>query len=511
MSARSDALALVGTVIDGRYRIEAVVGEGGHGVVYRALHLALDLRLALKVLRRPGNSDITAGAQTVLHDIRTEARVLFKMCSLHPSFVQAKDTGRLITARGDIASYLVMEWLEGVSLAQQIRACGERRWSLGEVIQLLDAPSRGLAMAHAHGIVHRDLKPGNLFVANCDGVSTAKVLDFGLAKVQSCGAGTTSNLGDYRDEPRSFTPAYAAPEQWLQRLGATGTWTDVHAWALLCSELLSGQAPFKGDCDEQLMAACLDRWHRPTPRALGGQVSWEVERVFLRALAIEPRQRFRDIGEFWNALCAAASGSGPADLGRASVSTKSRGLERDTADSLGRTELPREERTNPTWASPMVAPRYSSGGGKSIRSMAIAATLLFPSSQTSITEPTPAVIPAAPTRDIPDAPARAHLESHDEPPARAKPSADAFTTPPNRTRNVKGREAAMRGPSASPLSRERSLPPDEPSDPDREGSEDHPVAAPAAPIAPIAPVAPVATAEDDVNRLFNSDSLSIRN
>lgn len=418
---RVDTLGLVGTVVDGRYRIEAVAGEGGQSIVYRASHLALEVRVALKVLRWPGSASASTAAQraAVVRDIRTEARILFKMCSLHSSFVQAKDTGHLVTARGEVAPYLVMEWLDGVSLAEEIRASGRRCFSLDDVIRLLDAPSRGLAMAHAHGIVHRDLKPGNLFVTDCDGVSTVRILDFGLAKIQLCGAGTTSNLGNYDDEPRSFTPSYAAPEQWLQRLGATGTWTDVHAWALLCGQLLSGQAPFGGECEEQLMAACLDASHRPTPRALGVQVSREVEHVFARALAIEPRRRFRDIGTFWEALCVAAamtkprklsfSLGGPFQRGPAALEAKRRVAGR-RGQSARPEALTLEERTDPIWANatPPSGTR-SARPGRLTRSIAILATLSFPNSQTSRTQAVISASVASPTIEIPAAPVQARL------------------------------------------------------------------------------------------------------
>jgi serine/threonine-protein kinase len=298
-------------VVDARYRIEAVAGAGGHSVVYRASHLALDVPVALKVRRPPKKARVneTEQADGPASSFRTEGRVLFRMGALHSSFVQAKDTGLLVTGHGTVTPYLVLEWLAGFSLAQMIRG----QLAVEDMIRLLDAPSRGLAMAHARGIAHRDLKPGNVFIVRCDGVSSVKVLDFGLAKVQADDSGVTSKFANDEQETRAFTAAYAAPEQWLQRLGATGTWTDVYSWALLCSELLSGRPPVPSDCEQQLMAACLDASRRPTPRALGVEVPPEVERVFARALSIDPRRRFRQIGHFWDALCLAA-GSSPADV-----------------------------------------------------------------------------------------------------------------------------------------------------------------------------------------------------
>jgi hypothetical protein len=133
-----------------------------------------------------------------------------------------------------------------------------------------------------------------------------KILDFGISKWLDVSASTTGLFAETGAPRSSFTPLYGAPEQWLPRLGATGPWSDVHAWALVCSELLSGQPPLRGSEPAQCMAACLDGSFRPTPRALGVDVADDVEAVFLRALAVEPRQRFRNLAEFWTSFCRAA-------------------------------------------------------------------------------------------------------------------------------------------------------------------------------------------------------------
>jgi serine/threonine-protein kinase len=235
--------------------------------------------------------------------------MLFELSHLHPSIVRAFETGTLRGRDGSRAPYLALEWLHGVSLDRELKARRAAKlppFSLTETLELLHAPAEGLARAHARGIAHRDIKPGNLFISTRDDAQQVKILDFGIAKLVGEATDTALREAAPAAVTASFTPGYAAPEQWLERLGATGTWTDVHALALVAAELLIGSSPFAGQEPEQLMAACLDPL-RPSPGARGIAVSAEVEAVFARALAIDPRERFQDAGAFWAALTAAAA------------------------------------------------------------------------------------------------------------------------------------------------------------------------------------------------------------
>jgi serine/threonine-protein kinase len=308
--ASSDPFKLVGTIVDGRYRVDSVAGRGGYSVVYRAFHISFESTIALKVLRLP--EDVAAEKRRHhLGAFQREGKVLFELSLAHHSIVKAFEAGVVALTDGSFAPYLALEWLGGVSLDVELkhrRNHGIQPMTLAEVLSILDDPAEALSLAHARGVIHRDIKPGNLFVTRRGADLVIKILDFGVAKLLDDSMNTTTRFAD-TGPMSSFTPMYAAPEQWLRRLGATGTWTDVHAWALVCVELLVGRMPFMGDEAAQFMAACLDPELRPTPRKLGLELPAAVDVVFERALALNPRGRFRDVGAFWKALCEAAEWS----------------------------------------------------------------------------------------------------------------------------------------------------------------------------------------------------------
>jgi serine/threonine-protein kinase len=180
-----------------------------------------------------------------------------------------------------------------------------------QVLSLFNGVAGGLSIAHRRLIAHRDIKPANIFLDVRDGRLRPRILDFGLAKTMSRSEHDMDVFGDSQFVPTPFTPAYGAPEQWQRRLGATGAWTDVHALALLCVELLAGKPPLSGSDSAQLMTSCLDPNVRPTPRSLGVDLPDSVEAVFERALSIDPRARHRDARAFWQALCLAAKITDP--------------------------------------------------------------------------------------------------------------------------------------------------------------------------------------------------------
>ncbi len=222
---------LVGAVLDGRYRLEVLLGRGGAGVVYRALDTRLDRPVAVKVLN--GGDGVGDGAEArFAAEVRTLARFA------HPNLVRLLDAGEL-----DGRACLVMDLVDGPTLA--------RRLASGP-LQLDDATSVGagvasaLAYVHGEGIVHRDVKPANVLLGRDQ---VARLADFGIARlVDTTGLTATGFvLG---------TPAYLAPEQ--VQGGDVGREVDVYALGLVLVECLTGRRAFEGTPAE-LTAARLHR------------------------------------------------------------------------------------------------------------------------------------------------------------------------------------------------------------------------------------------------------------
>ncbi|WP_233561906.1 protein kinase domain-containing protein, partial [Sorangium cellulosum] len=179
----SDPFGWIGSIIDGQFAVEALAGEGAFGVVYRARHLGFDAPVAVKCLKIP--TGLSPDQQDgFLAKFREEARLLHQLSRRTMGIVQALDIGAAAAPRGPWTPYIVMEWLEGETLEQDLkrrRAENVAPRSLGEAIKLLAPVASALAVAHDGNVSHRDVKPANLFLLG----DRMKVLDFGLAKVFS--------------------------------------------------------------------------------------------------------------------------------------------------------------------------------------------------------------------------------------------------------------------------------------------------------------------------------------
>jgi len=312
-----DPFQICGTTIEGKYRVASVVGDGGFGVVYRGVHIGFGELIAIKCLKLPHALPETE-RDGLLEQLREEGRLLHRLSKATSGIVQALDVGAFVTPAGLWVPYLVLEWLEGQTLAEHLqdrKKAGAPPYTMAEAIKLLEPAARALAVAHQHKIAHRDVKPPNLFVVESAGQRTVKVLDFGIAKVLVDYPSFTSALEATKAGPTAFTPRYGAPEQFNKQRGATGPWTDVFALALIFVELVTGQKALDGDDPTQLYIASADPTLRPTARARGAEVSDAVEAVLSKALSVEPRQRYVDAGELWDALVTAA-GLGGAVSGR---------------------------------------------------------------------------------------------------------------------------------------------------------------------------------------------------
>jgi eukaryotic-like serine/threonine-protein kinase len=225
-----------GDLVASRYRIEALLGEGGMGVVYRAHDTELDERVALKVLH---GSD--AGDEGMLERFRREVKLARKVT--HPNVARTFDLGRCGDTR-----YITMELIEGTSLSRRLDG---GPLSLAEALRITAEIARGLVAAHSAGVVHRDLKPDNVLLTpgELEGHERVVITDFGIARA------TERKGADERPESQRMrqltvgglvgTPAYMAPEQIV---GETPDGrTDVFALGIVLFQLLSTRLPFEGD------------------------------------------------------------------------------------------------------------------------------------------------------------------------------------------------------------------------------------------------------------------------
>jgi serine/threonine protein kinase len=309
-----DPFDLVGTTLAGKYRVDVLVEETDQSVVYRAVHKVWKRPVAIKAFKASTPDD--NARRRLLESFVREGALLAALSERCAAICQARDVASVTTARGDWVPYMVLEWLEGeplelMLLRERVRGAGAR--SPAQAIRMLDAIAGALALAHEEGIVHRDVKPGNIFVladSRSEGCS-CKLLDFGVAQVSRPIQGTEGASGivasPHSGADQSFTPAYGAPEQFSPEYGPTGPWTDVYALALVFVELVSGRQPLQGDAIADLAQRSCDASERPTPRTLGVAVGGELERVLARALAVRPRDRFAEAGDFWRALKGAST------------------------------------------------------------------------------------------------------------------------------------------------------------------------------------------------------------
>ncbi|HNS97084.1 MAG TPA: serine/threonine-protein kinase [Polyangiaceae bacterium] len=305
-----DVFGIVGTLVGGAFNVEAVVAEGGFAVVYRAYHAAFHAHVALKCLKVPVVRRVDR--REFLERFREEGEVMFRLSQSIPAVVRPLHVDAFETASGVFVPYMALEWLDGETLDVMIarrRADGLNPMSPKRVVRLLAPVARALQRAHRFpgkdgpvSIVHRDLKPDNIAIATVNNEEVIKILDFGIAKVKSVASQVAGRQSQEAPAAVPFTPGYATPEQWIpKRYGQTGPWTDVWGLALCAVEAMSGKPAIDGD-HAAMMGTALDERRRPTPGSEGVRVSDEVEAVFEKALAVDPRDRYHDVGRFWDDL-----------------------------------------------------------------------------------------------------------------------------------------------------------------------------------------------------------------
>ncbi len=262
---------MLGKVVAGRYRLEARLGEGGMGVVYRARHVLIERVVALKLIR-PDLRGETHLRAWMLREARAANRVD------HAHIIDIHDIGE--TEDGEL--YLVMEYLVGTALATEL---SRGPMTLARGVDILEQMCAALARAHDLGVVHRDLKSDNILLTVRGGRKDfVKILDFGLAGLAR----------DPRLAPKGAvfgTPEYMSPEQ--ARGEDAGPQSDLYAMGVLFFEMLTGQLPFRSN-DRETLLEMQRSAPPPKPRAIRPDVNPAAESITLRLLEKDVRKRFQD-------------------------------------------------------------------------------------------------------------------------------------------------------------------------------------------------------------------------
>jgi serine/threonine protein kinase len=281
------SLPAVNDVVDGRYRVEEVLGAGGMGVVYAARNLRTNKQVALKYLASaPGGPD-RERVRRFMREALAAGRIR------HPNVVDVYDVGGEASV-----PYLVMERLHGETLRDRLK---RGPIAQQEALATILAAMEGVAEAHRQGVIHRDLKPDNIFLArDLTGTAlTPKVLDFGVSRISSPERELSSMTTLTRAGVVLGTPAYMPLEQLRGR--AVDVRADIYALAVVLYEMLSGRRPYEASREPELivMLATLP----PTPlRTHLPALDDRLEQVIQRALARNPADRYQTVDAFAEAL-----------------------------------------------------------------------------------------------------------------------------------------------------------------------------------------------------------------
>ncbi|HRH43225.1 MAG TPA: bifunctional serine/threonine-protein kinase/formylglycine-generating enzyme family protein [Pyrinomonadaceae bacterium] len=270
-------------ILEGKYRLEKRLGQGGMGVVYSAKHTYLKTQLAIKVIL----PDLVGNDPQLVTRFRQEA--LAAAAIRHHNVVQVTDYG----VANETMPFLVMEYVEGESLHDMLAR--EKTLSPEKAVELMAAICAGVGAAHKQGIVHRDLKPLNVMILK-DSQSLAegvKILDFGLAKIKSgellgsfVQAQTTGLMG---------SPYYMAPEQWADE--DLEPQADIYSLGVMLYQMLAGDVPFKGSSIPAIMQKHLNN-PPPTFKEMGVDVPVQIEGAVRHALEKDRTKRPQDVHEF---------------------------------------------------------------------------------------------------------------------------------------------------------------------------------------------------------------------
>jgi eukaryotic-like serine/threonine-protein kinase len=267
-------LPVPGETFAGRYEINAILGSGGMGVVYKARDIELDDFVAMKMLRFGDSQD-----RTQLEAMKSEIKVARKIT--HPNVVRTFDFGE-----ADGMPFITMEYVRGMTLRYLLKQRGRLPFSAAQ--RIAKQLCAGLQAAHDEGVLHRDIKPENLIL---DPAGNAKLMDFGIALSPRL---TTQNTGSFVG-----TPQYASPEQLLGQ--PADARTDIYSTGVLLCEIFCGQLPITGENTMELYMAHV-QVAPIKPSELWPEIPAKLEKVILKCLNKRPEDRFASAGELADAL-----------------------------------------------------------------------------------------------------------------------------------------------------------------------------------------------------------------
>jgi serine/threonine-protein kinase len=272
--------SLIGQTLAGKYRIEERLNEGGMGTVYRATHVLMEKTVAIKVLRPSLAAD-----EKIVARFSREARAASRIS--HPNALSVTDFGE--DENGIV--FLVMEFLSGRTLKQLIREDGPL--PLQRVVEITRQIGDALHAAHTQGVVHRDLKSDNIMLVDTMAGDHAKVLDFGIAKINEPEGNRDSEL----TAPNLVigTPQYMSPEQCSQDSPIDAR-SDIYSLGVILYEMLVGHVPFTADSPTMVMMKHLQE---PVPSVLEerSDLPASMGRVIARAMAKLPANRYQNVAE----------------------------------------------------------------------------------------------------------------------------------------------------------------------------------------------------------------------
>src|SRR5215510_13361210 len=272
--------SLIGQTLINKYRIDARLNEGGMGTVYRGTHVLMDKTVAIKVLRPSLAAD-----EKIVARFSREARAASRIS--HPNALSVTDFGE--DESGHV--FLVMEYLSGKTLKQVIR--DEGPLPLARVVDITRQIADALNAAHTQGVVHRDLKSDNIMLLDTMTGDHAKVLDFGIAKINEPDGAVDTGL----TAPNLVigTPQYMSPEQCSQDVEIDSR-SDIYSLGVILFEMLVGHVPFSGDSPTKAMMKHLQE---PVPSILEerNDLPASVARVVARAMAKLPANRYQNVAE----------------------------------------------------------------------------------------------------------------------------------------------------------------------------------------------------------------------